>query len=177
MESNIINVLLEDRVCECCGGDNLESLWAYKRIAKTRTKKWKFSVCNCICKTCGFVFLSPVYTEKILSEYYADSSTYFQVDYSVEKRLLVACRYASDEAIYLELGAKQKTEIHHILKDHYSEILTQGIEDTSDCDINEIQGIQNESVDVLAHYFVLEHVPKVREFLLNCWKALKWGGL
>ena len=177
MESNIINVVLEDRVCECCGDNNLECLWAYKHIAKTRTKKWKFSVSNCICKTCGFVFLSPVYTEKILSEYYADSNTYFQVDYSIEKRLLVVCRYASNKAVYLELGAKQKTEIHSLLKHHFSEILTQGIEDTSDCDINEMQSIRNESVDVLTHYFVLEHVPKVRAFLLNCWKALKWGGV
>ena len=108
MKNSVIDIVLEDRACENCSGDKLESLWAYERIAKSRTKKWNFSVNNCICKTCGFVFLSPVYTENSLSEYYADAMTYFQNDYSIDKRLSVVHRYAAKMAHILSLVQSKK---------------------------------------------------------------------
>jgi predicted SAM-dependent methyltransferase len=178
MENNIIEVSLENKSCENCGGEQLESLWSYKYIAKSSTKKWKFSVNNCICVKCGYVFVSPSYSEASLSEYYSDARIYFQIDYSIDKRLSVVCRYAGDrQGTYLELGAKQNTEFHDLLKPHFAEVSTQGIEQASDCDLNKLEVIASESVDLLTHYFVLEHVPNVKAFLSNCWEALKPGGV
>ena len=176
--SNLLNQIeTEHRECELCGSDNLESLWGYERLVKSSSKKWKFDVNNCICQNCGFVFVSPGYTESSLAQYYADSRTYYIIDYDIEKRLSIVTRYASKNKRYLEIGAKQKTKFHDDLTLHFSRVETQGLEESSNCDVSDVEDISNETIDVLAHYFVLEHIPNIKKFLKNCWDLMKFGGV
>jgi hypothetical protein len=44
-------------------------------------------------------------------------------------------------------------------------------------DYRNVNELPPESVDVLAHYDVLEHVPNVRDFILACQRALKENGV
>lgn len=177
MNNQLNQIETEGRNCEVCGSDQLESLWRYERIAKSTSKKWKFDVNNCICQNCGFVFVSPVYKENSLAQYYADARTYYVIDYDIGKRVSILSKYASKKKRYLEIGAKQKTKFHGELTSLFSNVATQGLEDISDCDVSDVDVISNETIDVLAHYFVLEHVPKVKNFLKNCWDLLKFDGV
>ena len=171
-----INIETRERVCDNCGNSAPESLWQYERTVTSRSKKWHFKVNNVICPSCGFVYVAPAYTNAVLGEYYADSATYFRVDYSIDKRMSVIGRHATG-GTYVELGAKDKTEFHERLEGQFDRVLTQELGDTSDADLKDINAIQPGTVDMVAHYFVLEHVPAVRDFLNDCRNMLKDGGI
>jgi len=131
---------------------------------------------NVICPECGFVYVAPAFTDASLAEYYADSMTYYKVDYSIENRLSVIERYSAG-GTYVELGAKEKTEFHKRLETSFERVITQELGGDSHCDIVEISSLQAGAVDMVAHYFVLEHVPGVCLFLEDCRNLLKSGGI
>jgi len=166
----------ERRTCECCGSQTHESLWKYDRTVKSRTQKWHFKVNNVICPNCGFVFVGPVYKQESLAEYYADSTTYFRIDYNVDKRVNLLARYSCTDGNYFEFGAKDKTVFHDKLEAHFGNVITHELGSESTADVSEAESILHNSMDVVSHYFVLEHVPNVKEFLQNCWNMLRLGG-
>lgn len=176
MSKSTIEIATRSRACDNCGNSNPETLWSYERTVTSRSKKWHFKVNNVICPDCGFVYVSPAYTDEILGDYYADSATYFRVDYSIDNRMSVINRYAKS-GTYVELGAKDKTEFHQRLENTFERVLTQELGDASDADLKSTDSIQPGTVDMVAHYFVLEHVPSVRAFLSDCRNMLKEGGI
>jgi len=166
----------QNRNCDNCGNDALNSLWHYEREVTARTQKWHFSVNNCICPDCGFVFVSPAPTDESLAAYYADSTTYFRIDYDISKRVNVIEKHAKG-GTYLELGAKEKSEFHERLGGIFDRVITQELGTASSADLNSTDSIEPETVDMVAHYFVLEHVPAVRSFLADCREMLKPSGM
>lgn len=51
------------------------------------------------------------------------------------------------------------------------------VADDAPADYRSVQELPAESVDVLAHYDVLEHIPSVRDFMTACHRALKKDGV
>ena len=172
-------ISLEARPCECCGGEDLEPLWKYELETRTRNGRFVFNVNNVICRHCGFVFVSPVFRESDLSAYYADAFSSFEMqtlDYDPGVRLALLNEVACD-GVFVEVGAHQRTAFHEELARRYSAVATVELNESVSRDRHSLLEIEDESANVVAHYFVLEHVPWAVSFLQQCARILKEGGV
>jgi hypothetical protein len=181
MSSNnkIIKLKTEHRLCQCCGSSDLELVWSNKNIIARKKHTWEFTVNVSICRNCGFCFSSPGPNNKELMQYYEDGNVGFKeisLPYSIEERLRVLYKYRNPEGVFVEIGGDGPGEFHQKCKKYFNKLfsieVTQDLKDKS-IDIKSIK----ESVDVIAHYDVLEHVLDIRDFLSNCHSALKQDGI
>lgn len=178
--SNIFSEIhLEQRPCDCCSKNNVEVLWKYEFKARTRNKSWLFNVNNVICRHCGFVYVSPVYKQQDLIEYYADSfskNSIQKIDYSISKRIELIKKFITEKCeTYVEIGSKQKTDFHNQLHDLFQEIITIEPNNETDSELNDINKL-NRKADLIAHYFVLEHVSNLDDFFNQVTSNLKENG-
>jgi len=167
------------RKCECCESKNLEFLWKNLHRINTRSQSWLFEMNNVICRDCGFTFVSPAPFQESLNEYYADLHAYIAVDYIIENRINFIKKYIKDQQIFLEIGSNIKTKFHEKLESIFNKVYTYEINDSfkSDIEFENSKVDIKESIDVIGHYFVLEHVPDVKDFLILCYSLLKPGGI
>ena len=172
----VIVVRNHPRACECCGGDDHEILWAYECEKVQRSAIYQFAVSNVICRSCGFVFIAPCYDAQQLQDYYDDFWDIDAVDYDWDKRLFVASRYAVPEGVFVEIGAKQQSAFHEGLRAHFGTIITQDISSAGDLQTKDLNSIKPNSVDVIAHYYVLEHITNITAFLSDAWDKLRADG-
>lgn len=173
-------IRLRARDCENCSGKDLEPVWHQSFIARTRSGKFGFDVNNVICRNCGFVFVSPVFDEADLGDYYKDSFSAFAdaaPDYDVDKRLAFLESVAPRGDLFVEVGANLKTEFHRRLEAIYGKVTTVEINDSVDSDHRSLAAMSDACAEVVAHYFVLEHVPKVLTFLKECTRVLRDCGV
>jgi SAM-dependent methyltransferase len=182
MASNKVRrtIALEDRPCEICGSAELESLWSYKKEARTRSAIFTFDVNNVICPRCGFVFVSPTFAEESLREYYGQSYSAYagqQPDYDIEKRIEFLADVTRHRNAFLEIGSNQPSEFHRRLREMFQRVSTVELNDSVAADRRALEDIPSGSVDVLAHYFVLEHIPRLRPFLAECGRVLADDGV
>lgn len=92
----MIEITLEPRVCECCGGNNLEPVWSNQSVVRRAAATWLFPVRVVVCRQCGFYFVSLGPAREDLARYYADGLSGYKgigLPYSVERRLSVLERY------------------------------------------------------------------------------------
>jgi hypothetical protein len=178
MLNNLI-VELVDRNCDCCGKNNFETLWKYQYNTRSRNSNWVFNINNVICRECGFVFVSPVYKQATLLEYYEDSFFKFselKLDYDVNKRLNIINEVINNSKdVYLEIGANAKSKFHEELETIYNKVITIEPNNGKDSDYNEL-GQLNLKADCIAHYFVLEHVADIKGFLSFSFEHLNDDG-
>ncbi|MRR14365.1 methyltransferase domain-containing protein, partial [archaeon] len=170
----------EARRCECCGGNDLELLWAYDYTSPTRNSLFDFSVRNMICVECGFVFVSPVPEEQDLASYYADSFTYWEgqsLDYDVEKRIAFIREQLGGTGVFLEIGSNATGPFHRQLGKIFSEVLTSEINRNVESTYRTLAEFPSGYADMIGHYFVLEHITRVRDFFKACRSALKDDGI
>jgi SAM-dependent methyltransferase len=180
MEGMATDIPLETRACECCGGDQLESLWRHQHIARTRNGAYRFSVNNVICAICGFIFVSPTFSQEGLSAYYADSFPAFhgqELDYDVDLRVRYIERYARNVRLAVEVGSGSQGPFQDKLREVFSKVLAVEINSSVDRDLGSSGPVSDASVDVVLHYFVIEHVPVVLPFLIECNRMLAPGGV
>ena len=173
-------VRLRARDCENCGGGDLEPLWRQFFTARTRKRKFGFDVNNVICRNCGFVFVSPVFEDADLADYYKDSFSAFAgaaPDYDADKRLAFLGGVAPQGNLFVEVGANLQTRFHERLKELYGEVKTVEINDSVNSDHRSLAAMPDASADIVAHYFVLEHIPQVLPFLKECARVLRDGGV
>lgn len=179
--SQIIKTIhTEDRACESCGGSDLEVLWHYKHDAKTRGQIFQFDVRNVICRDCGFVFVAPVFVQPDLADYYSSSYSAFvgqQPDYDTAKRIDFIANVSRGRDLLVEIGSNQQSRFHDDLRRLFKRVVTVELNDSVDCDGRSVTDLSITDADVVAHYFVLEHVPRVKEFLTDCHCLLKPGGV
>jgi SAM-dependent methyltransferase len=176
---------LQPRACECCGGSDVEALWYHEFDAHTRNAVWHFQVNNVICRDCGFAFVSPIPTATELQEYYGDSHSYLPdqtVDFDVEKRLNFISQVLKEcpnvnAGSFLEIGANNRTAFHTEMEKRFATVRTVEVNNEVDANFVDVRSVADNSVDVVASYFVLEHIPNVREFLAGCARVLKDGGI
>jgi len=168
------------RLCECCGGGDLESLWYYEFETRTRSGLVKFETNNVICRRCGFVFVSPVYREDDLAGYYNQAFARYAgqgLDYDLGLRDRLLRRHDPDADALVEIGANQPGEFQTILRKRYREVRIVEINGDVDKDHQEAGAIPDRSATTVVHYFVLEHIPHARKFLTECHRILADGGL
>ena len=177
--SKLTVIPLTQRNCDQCGSSDFELLWQYHHLTKTRNRRWTFDVRNVICKSCGFIFTSPCLEESCLMEYYSDSFSKFQeqkLDYDVSKRVKVIEEFCLDRSLFLEIGANVKTDFHHKIQSIFTDVKTiEPNEETSD-DYSGLEKIDLKAT-CIGHYFVLEHVPNIQNFLSYCFDMLKPNGI
>jgi hypothetical protein len=177
---NIIEMPLEPRICECCGNTDLESVWTNESVVTKASASYRFKVFTVVCKKCGFCFSSPVYTNDSLSNYYADSlsrSKDIMLPYSIEPRVAFLKKYSVPNGILAEIGGDQANEFQCSLNGLFAKVINIELTANSGADYISIHDVPSNYVDIITHYDVLEHVPKLMEFLTVCKDILKNNGL
>jgi SAM-dependent methyltransferase len=126
------------------------------------------------------VFVSPVFDDGDLAEYYAGSFSAFvgaTPDYDIGKRLAFLEIVAPEGGLFVEVGANQPTEFHRGLRSLYGKVVTVEINNSVSSDFWSLNALPDGCADVVAHYFVLEHIPRVPKFLNECGRVLREGGV
>lgn len=173
-------LFLEKRKCECCGGEELEHVYSDKEYIRTHNETYLFRHHVVICRSCGFCFNSPSYRKKDLENYYADC---FSIDklmplsYSIDARIDLLKNYTFKEAIFVEIGGNQSSKFHKKLLKYVSSIQSVELNNESLPDLKTMDRLTGASVDILACYGVLEHLPSIEEFFQSSYRVLKNGGI
>lgn len=175
-----IMMILRQRNCECCDSRDVELVWSSQSVVKKATTTWLFPVRVVVCRQCGFCFTSPSPDSEELSRYYTDSFSGYKgigLAYSIENRISILSRYSSPLGIFVEVGGDQPDEFHNRCSGLFGKMLN--VEVTKDIagDYRSVEELPPDSVDVLAHYDVLEHISEIKKFLNACYRALKNGGV
>ncbi len=180
MEINIIEMPLEPRICECCGNTDLESVWTNESVVTKASASYRFKVFVVVCKKCGFCFSSPVYNSVILNKYYLDAlsrSKDIMLPYSIGPRTAFLKKYSMPNGILAEIGGDQADEFQRGLNGFFEKVINIELTANSGADYISINDVPSNHVDIITHYDVLEHVPKIKEFLKSCRNVLKENGL
>lgn len=176
----MLEISLEPRLCECCGGNDLEPVWSSQSIVTRATSTWKFPFNVAVCRNCGFCFASPGPKRDDLALYHADGLAGHKeigLPYSVDARLEVLERYSVPDGVFAEIGGDQPGEFHRRCAPLFGKQLVVEISEDTPAELRSVHDLLENSVDVLAHYDVLEHVSEVTEFLIACCRALRPGGV
>lgn len=165
------------RNCDCCDSQELEQVWNYDRTCKTRNNSFQWTVNNVICQACGFAFVSPVPTDESLALYYGDSFSIYagqEIDYSIDKRLNVIkfCQAKIQATRYLETGSNNSPEFIDKLSSVITHIETVELNEDCSSTYNTLADVPQNSQEIIASYFVLEHIPNPKSFLETCYSLL-----
>lgn len=180
-KEKIVEIEYEERFCDICGSRELECVFSETIITKTNSEKFRWNNRVCVCKKCGFTFLSPSPTKKSLESYYRDHFTYYSgqtLDYSIEKRIDLLKKYFVDgKKVFVEVGGNDntifKSSVTPFVEKYYS------VELNSNCvsDFSDINQITTQIADIIAAYFVLTCIPDVKQFLKTCNELLNDNGI
>jgi hypothetical protein len=173
-------VRLESRACENCGGVRFDPLWRQQVQTWTREAQYIFDVNNVICGDCGFVFVSPVFAEEDLTGYYRNSFAAYEKaepDYSIENRLKLIDSLSVGADVFIDIGSNRTSQFHKLLHDRFRHVHTVELNSSVNREHESLNSLSANCADVVSHYFVLEHVPRVRLFLAQCNSALRAGGV
>ena len=173
-------ITLHPRSCECCGGSNLEPVWSSQSLVKRATNVWRFPVYVVVCRACGFCFTSPGPKREDLARYYAEGLAGYKeigLPYSIDARLSVLERYRATDGVFVEIGGDQPGEFHRRCAPFFGTLLVVEVSDDTQAELRSVHDLAENSADVLVHYDVLEHVVEVKDFLTECHRALKPGGV
>lgn len=177
----MIIVKNENRVCDFCGSKDLESLYEYSHNAITKNNSYLFNINNVICYKCGFVFVSPVYENNTLLNYYADSWSRFdgqRLDYDLNKRLEVIHRFKESSHVnFIEIGANKKGVFLDLMGNIFPSVSTVEPGSSTGHNFKDISEIPDAEFDFLTHYFVLEHIPNPKAFMDDVWRIMKSDGI
>lgn len=176
----MLEITLEPRSCECCGGDDLHPVWHSESVVVRARNSWRFPFSVAICRACGFCFASPGPRAVDLEQYHAEGLTGHKeigLPYSVEARMAILERYSVPGGVFVEIGGDDPGEFHKRCSQIFGQQLVVEIADDTPAELRSVHGLTKDSVDVLAHYDVLEHVVEARDFLAGCYRALKPGGV
>ena len=176
----MLEISLEPRSCECCGGNEVDILWSSQSVVTRAKYTWKFPFNVAVCRNCGFCFSSPGPQREDLARYHADGLAGHKaigLPYSVEARLAVLERYRVPGGVFAEIGGDEPGEFHRRCSSFFGTQLVVEISEDTPAEFRNVHDLAENSVDVLAHYDVLEHVSEVNDFLSACQRALRPGGV
>ena len=176
----MLKINLQPRLCECCGGHDLEQVWDSEAIVTRANNTWLFPYSIAVCRNCGFSFNSPCPSSADLSRYYADGLTGYKEitpPYSIDARIEVLKKFSTPQGVFAEIGGDQPGEFHRRCSSLFGKLLLVDVSDDSSVELRSVHDLPENSLDVIAHYDVLEHVADVKSFLTTCCRALKPGGV
>jgi hypothetical protein len=168
------------RSCDVCGGDDLDRLWQQRHDVAARNGHYLFEGNVSICRRCGFVFMSPVYDQSELEEYYESSYGALEgarPDYDIDRRIAFLKSVGAFGGRYLEIGANRPSEFHARLAGHFTAVELVEPNSSLESSHRSSRDLDAGMADVVAHYFVLEHVAQVSEFLMECRRLLRSSGM
>ena len=172
----IIKMKLTQRNCECCNSNDMELVWSSQSVVRKAAATWLFPVRVVICRQCGFCFTSPSPDLKELGCYYAEGLSGYKgigVPYSIENRISLLSRYCSPSGIFVEIGGDHPDEFHNRCAGLFRKMLNVEIAQDTPADYRNVEELPPESVDVLVHFDVLEHILEIKKFFNACYRALK----
>ncbi len=175
----MLEVALEPRACERCGGNDLELVWSSQSIVTRAKNVWRFPFNLAVCRSCGFCFSSPGPKRDDLARFYADGLTgnkEIELPYSIDARMAVLERYRVPHGVFAEIGGDEPGEFHRRCASFFSKQLVVEVSEDTPTELRSVHDLSENSVDVLVHYDVLEHVVGVNDFLAACYRALRPGG-
>lgn len=167
-------------MCECCSGNDLEQVWASEAIVTQAKNTWQFPFSIVVCRNCGFSFNSPGPSRADLSRYYADGLTGYKkitLPYCIDTRIEVLKKFSTPHGVFAEIGGDQPAEFHKRCSALFGRLLLVDVNDDSSAELRSVHDLPENSLDVIAHYDVLEHVADIKGFLTACRRALKPGGV
>lgn len=186
MKNNIVNITLEKRNRDVCNSKKLELLYKYEKyICNSESPNtYLFKVNNVICCNCGFTFVSPRFDKNILIDYYRSSlrSPLDQtLDYDINFRMEIINKFTKSKPSkvkprFIEFGPNTFGEFQNRISESFDyfpiepNIAFRSLSNKV-MDIKEIK-----LADIIAHYFVLEHIPNPLKFLKKCNTLLRIGG-
>ena len=97
--------------------------------------------------------------------------------YSIKPRLAFLKKYSVPNGILAEIGGDQADEFQRSLKGFFDKVINIELTADSGADYISINDVPYNLADVITHYDVLEHVPKIKDFLMTCRDVLKDNGL
>lgn len=171
---------LTNRNCPICEGFNIDIIWNSESIVKRSKHSWKFPYKISICKNCGFCYNSPGPDKTDLLEYHSEGFSGYKkigLPYSTQKRVQILKKYSMPKGTYAEIGGDAPHEFHKELKKIYKKQIAIDISDDIPSEYKDVKNIENNSIDVVAHYDVLEHVLDIEDFLGSCYRILKKDGI
>lgn len=180
-EAPAIDIETCPRSCDCCGSNEVEEIWAYHYMSRTRHHRFKWYVRNVVCSHCGFAFVSPAPTARALEDYYQDCFQIYQGQvqhYAVEKRMNLIRRYAGAGGdTFVEIGSNYCPDFTQALESVFQKIITVELNESCEKTVSDWRQLPDSQADVVASYFVLEHVPDTRGFLTNCARLARQGAV
>jgi SAM-dependent methyltransferase len=170
-----------ERPCDVCGGRDLHEIFHYTTRAKTRSEVFEWHVRNVVCRACGFSFVSPVPTQQSLASYYSDVYEHWQggvIEFSIASRVRLVNRYlpSGQRPLFVEIGPNATVDFRDAVA-HLVDYRSTELNEACQGDFPSLESIPAGTVDVLAAYFVLEHIPTPVAFLTSCAHALKSDGV
>ena len=170
------------RDCDICGSGSHTEIVAYAAKARTHGGVYKWQVRDVVCRQCGFAFVSPAPTEQSLTDYYTDSFAFWRgekVEFSIEHRLKFLRRHLDDfpKGTFVEIGPNATQGFEAALTSLTKKYVA--VEPNADyrSERQALGSLLPGTVDVIAAYFVLEHVLDPGRYLVAFSRALKTGGL
>lgn len=172
----------EPRNCDLCGSGDLQEIHSYSAKYRTKTDMSIWNVRNVVCRACGFAFVSPAPQQKCLDLHYGDSyelSNGLKPDFSVSKRINLIRKYSAGrpDAAYLEIGSNHCPEFMEALGKTVGRVSTMEINQSCSSSFKSTGEIPTASADIVAAYFVMEHVPSPVRMLSTCSEILKQDGI
>lgn len=169
------------RNCDICGCSDLDEISSYSLKSRTRNDISVWNVRNVVCKNCGFAFVSPAPLQESLDEHYSDSfdlSTISTPDYSIDKRIkfIKSLLNSKKASSYLEIGSNNCPAFIDSLKLLFTNIHTLEINKSCQSSFSSSDEIPANSIEIVAAYFVLEHVPNPLAMLKTCAKIVSKDG-
>lgn len=178
--------------CPICGeGNQYEFLKARKENYTQfngRETVWEFDNRIVICNKCGHVYLNPAPTEEILSEYYSSAMTLYDdaSSFKIDNRIAILSTvwdlvhsersFMEKHKTYCEIGSNESSEYKKVLENYFDNIISVDVNENSDADLNNVNRL-NAKADVIAMYYVMEHVVDVASMLKRCYANLSDDGI
>ena len=169
-----------NRACENCLQSEADIIWQSESLVKRSKNMWRFPYNISICKNCGFCFSSPGPSKEDLNSYHKEGLSGFKeigLPYSIEKRIKILKKYANPKGIFVEVGGDAPFEFHSELEKIFKEQIAVDISEDIPSKHRNLNNFKSNSVDIVTHYDVLEHVLEVKDFLSSCHKILKCAGI
>lgn len=178
--TEVVDLRMTPRPCDICGGSDVDAVWAYEHVVRTRNRRYRFRNRNVVCGRCGFAFVSPVPRQEDLDAYYRDAFSKFQGQppgYAIEGRMQVLKRFGSPQARFLEVGCNAGGPFARACDDYFASTLAVELNDECERSADSMGDLADGCCDLVAHYYVLEHLADPTQLLRSCRRVLARNGI
>ena len=151
---------VEPRACICCGNENPIPVWNSESVVTRAKEDWRVPFFVSICGECGFSFASPAPVSKDLTEYHLQGLTGYkkiQLPTQSTSGFPLSRNTAEKDGVFIEIGGDLPEEFHSACSKLFKSVASVEIAEDTSADFRSIHDLEEESVDVIAHYDVLEH--------------------